>query len=262
MRALLLAAGIGSRLAPLTNTLPKCMMPIRGYPLLEYWLAQLTRAGINEIVVNLHHHHEIVTEYIKHSCYRDRIRLSYEPFLLGTAGTIRALYDDLGGDPLMVIHADNLSFFDINDFIHCFTSRPMGIAMTMMTFYTDTPSSCGIVELDEFGRLIGFHEKVAQPPGNLANAAIFCINSGVIEFIKSMNEDRNDFCKDVIPHFLGQINCWHNDCYHRDIGTPVSYKIAQHEAPEIDGMLLSSNAYWLAQGGRFLNEMALDECLA
>ena len=75
MKAILLAAGLGTRLKPLTNTIPKCLVPISGRPLLSYWLEKLANLGINEILINVHYLAEQVENYISQSPYRDKITI-------------------------------------------------------------------------------------------------------------------------------------------------------------------------------------------
>lgn len=228
MRVFLLAAGTGSRLKPITNHIPKCLVPINGKPLLEYWLENLSHENINKILINTNYLHEQVEEYIKQSAYSNIVTLSYESKLLNTASSVlhnRKFFQD---EPFILIHADNLSFFDINKFIDTFNNRPKGCEITMMTFNTDDPLSCGIVETKETV-VIDFHEKVKYPPSNLANAAIYICSPKVIEFIETINKNNIDFSKDVIPNFLGKINTYYNGNYHRDIGTPQSYSLAQIE---------------------------------
>lgn len=133
----------------------------------------------------------------------------------------------------MVVHADNLSLFDVAAFVERFETRESGIEMTMMTFVTDAPETCGIVELDANGAVRAFHEKVANPPGNLANAAVYIIGPKVIEFIAGLGNDTVDLSTEVLPHFMGRINTYTNTIYHRDIGTPESLRTAQLEFPEV-----------------------------
>ena len=117
MRALLLAAGIGSRLRPITETVPKCLVPIHGRPLLDYWLNLIFgRDLIERAVINTHYLVETVEAHVAASPWCDRIDLVYEPELLGTGGTLkanRALYGD--DDGVLVAHADNLTDFDVAD---------------------------------------------------------------------------------------------------------------------------------------------------
>jgi len=80
-----------------------------------------------------------------------------------------------GKDAFLVAHADNFSVFDPAEMIQRHLKRPAETVMTMMTFETKTPRSCGIVDLDDRGVVIGFYEKVEDPPGTLANAAVYII---------------------------------------------------------------------------------------
>ncbi len=229
MRALLLAAGLGTRLRPITNTIPKCLVPILGRPLLDYWLELLVEGGITEILVNLHYFPEAVQAYVETSPYRPYATLVYEEHLLGTAGTLLKNKDFFKNEPVMLIHADNLSKFDFRRFKMTYEARPSSIELTMMTFETDDPKSCGIVELSPEGVVIGFHEKVEDPPGNLANGAVYIVSPHVIAFTESFGKTTIDFSTEVLPEYVGRINTFHNNQYHRDIGTPESYFSAQKE---------------------------------
>ena len=104
--------------------------------------------------------------------------------------------------------------------------------MTMMTFETKTPKTCGIVELDEEGVVQQLHEKVANPPGNLANGAVYAIGPEVLQWVNK-NPGKTDFSTDVLPHFLGRISTWHNSEIHRDIGTVPSLLAAQSDPPPL-----------------------------
>jgi mannose-1-phosphate guanylyltransferase len=129
----------------------------------------------------------------------------------------------------MLIHADNLSFCDFNAFIESHKNRPRNCEITMMLFKSDNPSSCGIVELDENNIVQKFHEKVKNPPSNLANGAVYICEVSIIDFLKSLHKNNIDFSIDVLPMYMGKINTFLNDIYHRDIGTIKSYKLAQKE---------------------------------
>ena len=133
----------------------------------------------------------------------------------------------------MLIHADNLSLFEVPAFIERFETRGKNIEMTMMTFRTDAPETCGVVEIDKQGLVQSFHEKIHNPPGNLANAAVYILSPAVISFLSEIGNDAIDFSTQVLPHFLGRINTFHNDVYHRDIGTMESYLAAQREYPNV-----------------------------
>jgi len=227
MRALLLAAGLGTRLRPLTNNWPKCLMPIKGRPLLEYWLSILKQQNISEVLINRHHHSEMVKGFIQQPQFNGWVKSVYEDRLLGTAGTLRKNADFFRDNTVLIAHADNWSCCDFEDFIlYHNLKRPADTLITMMTFDCQNPSSCGVVEINSQGVVVGFHEKVESPPGKLANAAVYIIEPEVLQWIKN-NLEANDFSTDVIPYFFGKIATWKNHNIHKDIGTIEMLKNAQ-----------------------------------
>lgn len=235
MKAFLLCAGKGTRLQPITNTIPKPLVPINGKPLLSYWLENLSKIGIEEFLINTHYLHEQIEEYVNNSPFKNQITLVYENELLDTAGSIvenESFFDK--SEPFMLIHADNLSFCDFKNFLDSHENRDKKCEITMMLFKTDNPSSCGIVELDSYGIVQNFHEKVQSPPSNLANGAVYICEPSIIEFLKSLKKKKIDFSNEVIPQFLGKINTFLNETYHRDIGTIESYKLANKEIKYIN----------------------------
>ena len=233
MRALLLAAGRGTRLRPLTDSVPKCLVDINGRPLLDYWIELLSEGGVVDILINLHHLPEGVESYVDRCPYPVKITTVYEETLLGTAGTLLKNRDFFRGEALMLVHADNLSSFDARAFIRRFENRGNAIEITMMTFDATHPESCGIVELDEHGIVTAFHEKVKNPPGNLANAAVYILSPAVVGFLAGLGKEIIDFSTEVLPHFMGRTNTFHNRIYHRDIGTPESLAAARIEFPRV-----------------------------
>ncbi|RFB71080.1 MULTISPECIES: nucleotidyltransferase family protein [unclassified Herbaspirillum] len=229
MRALLLAAGLGTRLQPLTNFLPKCLVPINGRPLLDYWIENLLAQGVDEILINTHYRATLVADYIDQSSWDRRVVLVHEEHLLGTAGTALANRDFFRNEPFLIAHADNLTRFDCAEFIDAHRRRPVDAALTMMLFETGDPRSCGIVDLDEKGLVQAFHEKVENPPGNLANAAVYIVEPSVVGFMAALGKSEIDFSTEIIPHFVGRISTFLNSAYHRDIGTIKSWTDAQQD---------------------------------
>jgi mannose-1-phosphate guanylyltransferase len=228
VRALLLAGGCGMRLRPLTATVPKCLVPIAGRPLLGWWFDLLFEAGLERAVVNTHHLPEAVRSFCAASRWADRLDLVHEPILLGTAATLRANAGRFGAELLMV-HADNLSCFSPAALMARHVARPAGCAATMMTFRTDAPSACGIVEIDARGVLAGYHEKVAHPPGNLANGAVFVLGAEILEWVHQ-HSTATDFCRDIVPFGIGRFATFENTRYHRDVGTPQALQRARADA--------------------------------
>lgn len=229
MRALLLAAGLGTRLRPLTDAIPKCLIPVHGRPLLDYWLVLLGAGGVERMLVNTHYLPDQVRDFVARSPWRQKVTLVHEDKLLGTGGTVLRNRDFFDGESFLVAHADNLTRFDPGAFARRHAGRPAGVDITMMTFEADEPSSCGIVEQDARGVVTAFHEKVADPPGRLANAAVYMFEPAVVDFIASLGREVVDLSTEVIPRFLGRIVTFHNADYHRDIGTPESLRRAEAE---------------------------------
>ena len=229
IRALLLAAGLGTRLRPVTDDCPKCLIPIGGRPLLEHWLCTLYKNDICNVLVNVHHHRNLVESFLSRKRFRLWVSSVYEANLLGTAGTLRKNISYFKDCTVLLVHADNWCQCDFEKFVEFHTtSRPAGTAITMMTFRTPTPSTCGIVELDSKGIVTKFHEKVSEPPGNLANGAVYLFESEVLDWIMD-NDTLNDFSTEVLPQFIGRIATWENKGIHRDIGQIESLLEAQHD---------------------------------
>ncbi len=233
MKVVLLAAGFGTRLRPLTDTIPKCLVPIRGKPLLSIWLDLLFGDdAIERALVNTHYLAGRVVEHVRQSPWAGRIDLVHEDELLGTGGTLLKNRNWIWRQAVMVAHADNLTVFDPRAFMAAHARRPAGCMMTMMTFDTDAPQTCGIVEAED-GVVLRFHEKVAHPPGNRANAAVYIMEPEIVDFIAAIGSPVVDISTQVLPHFLGQIAVFHNATYHRDIGTPESLQAAEEEVSDM-----------------------------
>ena len=245
MKALLLAAGLGTRLRPITDTLPKCLVPINGRPLLDYWISHLGKHNfVNEIIINTHHLPDQVRKYIITSPWSSRIRLVHEEILLGTGATLAQQRDSLSNEDFLLAHADNLTIFDLRKFIECHKSRPAGCVATMMTFNSDDPQSCGIIEKDEKGIVYNMHEKVAVPPSILANAAVYLFNPDIWKLMDKFSLlDIFDISKDIIPQLYGRIFTYHNNIYHRDIGNLLSLRLAEDEFPEIYSIFEEANGF-------------------
>jgi len=226
VKTILLAAGFGTRLKPLTNNIPKCLVPIKGKPLLQIWLERLSDANFKEFLINTHYLSNQVNDFIISSNFKDKCIIKYEKILLGTAGTLLSNLNFIGEEDCMLVHADNYCLANFKDYIIAHNQRPTHCLMTMMTFRTDNPTSCGIIELDEKKVVIGFHEKVEYPPGNLANGAIYILSNELIKIINEKFSTVSDFSIEILPHFIGKIYTYETKDLFMDIGTPVAYKIA------------------------------------
>jgi mannose-1-phosphate guanylyltransferase len=226
MRAILLAAGLGTRLRPYTNETPKCLMKIKGRILLDIWLENLSNAGITEFLINTHHLKDKVLDFIGNCKYKDRIVVSDEPVLLGTAGTFSKNIDFYENNDGMLIHADNYCLADISEFIKAHKKRPSFTVATIMTFRTDSPSKCGIFCLNSDGVISNFYEKIQNPPGNLANGAVYIFSKDFISSFRTNYPFAKEMTLDVIPDLIGMLYSYETNATFIDIGTPQSYQKA------------------------------------
>ena len=228
MRVILLAAGFGTRLRPITNTTPKCLVPIKNQPLLGIWLDRLTRFNLGPFLINTHYMADKVERFIEASPYRNQVTLVNELELRGTAGTLIANIDFFQGDDGMLIHADNYCLADLEAFLEAHTKRPSKCLLTMMTFRTTEPSACGIVELDGRGVVTGFYEKIAEPPGNLANGAVYIISAELLNQLGSKLLTGKDFSTEVLNRLVGSIYSYETPEVLLDVGTPENYQFANN----------------------------------
>ncbi len=202
---------------------------------MDYWLEILTQKKIcTKIIINTHHLSESVEKFVQSHQSSELIELIHEEQLLGTAGTIKKILPKIKNEELFVAHADNLTLFDLEQFLECHKHRPTGCIATMMTFETDDPSSCGIVQRDENGIVKSFYEKVSNPPGALANAAVYIFSNKGLDIIDRVSLKRDlDISNDILPLMIGRIYTYHNSIYHRDIGRRQSLLFAENEFPKI-----------------------------
>jgi len=228
LRAMLLAGGLGTRLRPITLHTPKCLVSIGGEPLLGRWLSQLEAVGCEAVLINTHHLAAHVETYLtnRRECVM-RVETINEAELLGTAGTLLANQGFFRDSTGLLIHADNIMEESLDSFLRAHSERKTGCLMTMLTFNTEIPSSCGIVEVDKHLIAQRFHEKVSEPPGNRANGALYAFDAELLEHLKGLTQRPSDFSIEVIPELLGRIQTWHTEGRYMDIGTPETLRRAR-----------------------------------
>jgi len=228
VKAFLLAAGVGSRLRPLTDATPKCMLPIDGRPLLDVWLDAFDRAGVDDVLVNLHHLPDVVQRHLARHAGPPVVRTVFEPELLGSAGTLRANRRWVEDEEFfLVCYADNLTDFDLRSLIEAQQqNRPIA---TLAVFHSENPSAGGVVELDATGLIIGFVEKPSEPVSDLTNAGLYAFRPGVIDEIGGGLP--SDIGYDLLPRLVGRARALPVEGYFRDIGTADAYRRAREEWP-------------------------------
>jgi mannose-1-phosphate guanylyltransferase len=232
MRAMILAAGLGTRLRPVTYEMPKPMVPVLNRPVMEHIVELLARHGFAEVIVNLHWFPGLIRERFGDGT-RFGIQLSYsqEEALLGTAGGVRNAADFLG-DQFLVISGDALTDIDLAA-MRDFHASHDGIA-TLATKRVDDTSQVGVVITGADGRVQGFQEKPdpAEALSNLANCGIYMFRSEIFEYFVPEGERSRaagpddppgftDWALDVMPALLdGDVPFYSHevDAYWNDIG--------------------------------------------
>jgi histidinol-phosphate phosphatase family protein len=232
VKALVLAGGLGTRLRPLTDKIPKCLVPIGGRPLLDYWVDCLVQAGISEARINTHSLADSVRDYLAQLKKSGRLDLaeSYEPVLLGSAGTVTANADlAQDADQIVIVYADGLSDLDLRPLL-AFHERH-GDPLTMMLYRSPNPKACGIAELDSVGRIVEFVEKPQNPKSDLANGGIYVLTAAAYREIANLGAFDLGF--DVLPKFVGRMRGWCWGGYHLDIGTHEALDRAQSDVRDL-----------------------------
>lgn len=227
MKAFLLAAGYGVRLRPITNRIPKCLVPIHHQPLLGWWLQLLKKHHITEILINTHYLSEQVDEYIQSLHEPElKIHVAYEKELLGSGGTVKNNIDFVDdGEDFLICYADNLTAINLSKLIHFHKNH--AALLTMGLFYANNPSQCGIAVMNGENVITEFVEKPAAPHSNLANAGIYVTNKQILEYFPG--DSVFDFGRHVLPCLVNRMRGYIIDEYHLDIGTVANYRRANRE---------------------------------
>lgn len=227
MKAVLLAAGLGTRLRPLTDQTPKCLVQVAGQALLDIWLDALAAVGVDEVLVNTHHLSETVEAHVaRRGDVCPRVRTVHEPELLGSAGTLRANRRLLEHDDMfLAVNADNLTDFDLRDLVD--GHRAGGASATITVFRTPRPTQCGIVEVVD-GLVTGFQEKPLDPRSDLANAGMYAFSPDVLALVEG--PPPRDIGYDLLPKLVGRARAVDlGDAHLVDIGTMEALERARLE---------------------------------
>jgi len=230
MKAMILAAGEGTRLRPLTRDMPKPMLPVGGRPLIGHLVALLREHGVTDIAVNLHHRPQAIPAYLGDgSSFGVKVTYSHEDVLLGSAGAVKKLapFFDEG---FFVLYGDVLTDIDLSALAACHRKRRA--SLTMALHEVDEPSRCGIAEVNGDGMVQRFREK--PPPREVfstwANAGVYAAEPSILRFIPEGSSF--DFGNQLIPILLerGQpIGAYLSNSYFLDIGAPERYERAERD---------------------------------
>lgn len=243
MKALLLAAGLGSRLGTYTELAPKCLMPVGTQPLLGHWLALLNEVPVTEIFINTHYKSEAVNRFLKQNPLlpdSEKITTLHETELLGAMGTLKKVKVLLGGENLLVIHADN--FFDgsLKSLIDAHQQRfPSELIATMMSFHSTSPETCGMIKTNDAGVLIEMREKDIHSSPGQANGGIFIFEPAVLELIQGSDVGK-DLSTALVPRILGKTQVYQTTDTLIDIGRHESLKKVQNYRNKLEKRHIAS----------------------
>ena len=230
MDIILLSAGFGTRLQPLTSYIPKCLAPIGNVPLLAIWLRQVSRlCFVSTVYINCHYLADQVKDFILSNNFDLHIELIYEQHILGTSGSIRQILGLSSSLEFMIIHADNLSIQDFSMMFNYFKSKTLydPLAGVALGFTTKLFSDCGFFTYsEETLRIREFIEKPGYQVDGIGNAAIFMFTRDLLLLGLDCLE-ANDFCKDILPHIASHLFLFQATDLHLDIGNPASLGLAQ-----------------------------------
>lgn len=198
---MILAAGRGERLRPLTDSVPKAMVPIGDKPLLEHVVRLLADHGFQELVINLHHLPDVISDYFGNgTSWGVDIRYSREEELLGTAGAVRRM-SSFFDEPFLVYYGDNLCNADLGELWRDHSTRPADVTMGLL--WMDEPTDRGIVRLDENSRITRIVEKPRPEQvfdDYLVNAGIYAVDPSVLELIPPSRS--YDFSHHLFPALM------------------------------------------------------------
>jgi mannose-1-phosphate guanylyltransferase len=228
MKAFILAAGNGTRLRPLTNSVPKCLLSIQGAPLLEIWLNNCKAAGITDVLVNAHAHAEAVRKFAAAQKTGVNICVVEEPQLLGSAGTLAENREFVAGEKAFyILYGDVLTNIDLRPMLKFHEQKRL--AATICIYKVPDPARCGIVAVDEKSIVQSFVEKPAQPESNLAFAGTMIASEEIFALLPGGRPADIGF--DLLPKLVGRMAAYEPAAYTLDIGTLDNYQAAQHTWP-------------------------------
>lgn len=241
MIAIMLIAGRGTRLQPLTTYVPKCCLPVAGVPLLHIWFRKLEQVGVDELLLNpLCEHVSYIDACIFPGSPRFRIVIRSEKEPMGTARTLMRFVDRINNfldkeDDFLVVYGDVLTDLNLTYLYEIHTHQKA--IVTMQLYETANPQQKGVITLDDKGWVTEFQEKPENPKSNLAFSGVFFAKPELLSYI---DENDVDLGTDVLPKVVAdgkKCFAYHDPSttYVRDIGTIPDYLACQTEWGQRDG---------------------------
>jgi len=223
MKALLLAAGLGTRLREISPNTPKPLMQIGGVPLLKLLIEKLFNLGVHEIIINTHYLHKQIEDFVFNERYGGRIHLVFEPELLGTAGTLKKNLSELIESDFLVLHADNFFEDSLEAMLEQHKTSGTEVLMSMGTFVVKDPKNFGTLNVNSNSIVTEYFEKDPQSPYLLANSAIYIMKPEIAASVSALTDAESDISRNLIPKLVNGIQAVPLKGYFLDIGTPTAY---------------------------------------
>jgi mannose-1-phosphate guanylyltransferase len=270
MKAMVLAAGLGTRLKPLTFEIPKPMVPVLDRPVMAHIVQLCQRQGFDELIANLHWYPESIQDY-----FGDRLTYRFEDELLGTAGGVRNVADFFGAEPVVIVSGDALTDIDLNALVE--RHRGTGGIGTLTVKRVEDTREYGVVLHDEDGRINGFQEKPepSEALSDLGNCGIYCFNPEIFDYFPE--EPFADWAQDVfpalldndVPFYVHEISEYWNDVGSLDelrqgtwdalegrlrieaTGSEVEEGVTVGEGTDLDGVEVLDGPVWVGAGCEF-----------
>ncbi|MBR6508348.1 MAG: NTP transferase domain-containing protein [Paludibacteraceae bacterium] len=231
MKALIFAAGLGTRLRPLTDTMPKALVPVHGQTLLEYQIRKLQSAGINDIIVNVHHFPDMIIDYLReNNNFGSNITISDErDNLLDTGGGLLKAWSTFAPDEsLLAINVDILSDINLRDIINEYTSladNPSPLALLVVKSRETQRYLC----FDEENKLVGWTNVATsqlrgQDGKHLAFSGMQVLSPQVLPLLQAFAQEHGpkfsviEFYLYVVEHQLGVLRALPIDVPLIDVG--------------------------------------------
>jgi mannose-1-phosphate guanylyltransferase len=228
MKAFILAAGSGTRLRPLTDMVPKCLLPIRGVSLLEIWLENCAAARIDQVLINVHANGDKIKDFARGHTGSVRVTVAEEEQLLGSAGTLAANRGFVDGEEdFFVLYGDVLTNVSLAGLLAF--HRDQQLPATLGVYQVPDPTQCGIVTTDAKGVIRSFIEKPDRPDGNWAFSGVMVARPEIIDRIPTKRPADIGF--HLLPRLVGQMAAYPISSYLLDIGTLANYTVAQSSWP-------------------------------
>ncbi|MEG1509083.1 MAG: nucleotidyltransferase family protein [Clostridia bacterium] len=224
MKAVIMAGGFGSRLKPLTDNIPKPMLPILNKPILQYTIERLKFYGVTEIAMTLNYKPESIVDYFGDgSNFGVNLTYFYENEPLGTAGSIKNASSFLE-DTFLVLSGDaftNLNFEQLWQF-----HMQKGAKVSLFAKYVEDCRPFGMLSVDDDNKITSFLEKPLQKVSGIVNTGIYVMQKEVLDLIPN---GFYDFSKNLFPQILNQMFAFEGDYYWSDIGTLPQYYITNFD---------------------------------